>query len=687
MAKKSLDKSIRKRILGKAWIRIEISDNARMAFIRGLYLGGDANLKPQHIIDTLHKEYGIVAGIDNEVVERILRQVSVEPDRTFSSKGDVIVAQAPAPIQARDGRVDFLFINEKLERNPLSYDSLRDAFAHKDPASVSRAGVRVRATFPGEKLAEMIPHRAGKPGQDIFGRIVTPVSARLPRRVHLSAGDHVREEEGAFYSEIFGYVCVVDEIISVIPPIWVSPDGAAGHYIHFPQTEPVCFPEITWLNRTLEILEINQEISAEKLAQLHQLIQERASGSAHFLLVQGVAPEPGQDGYLILNFEETGDKVAPDGSIDVLARKSALSVKSGDRIAEIVLPTLGKPGQTLNGKEIPAVSGKACSVKISDRVRVELEDDKPRFYYAKVDGNVSYNGNLLDVRGVLHIDGDVDNHTGNIETDQDVEIMGSVKKGFKVNAGGSVLIAGVIEDGASVTAKGDAVVAHGISGKGAKVVTLGNIETKSIDDSTVIARKDVLVGDHISNGQVRAGGRLVVHPGQGGGSGTIVGGEVSSAKGIEADQIGGEGEGSMTIVGISADLESETRLKKFEESINFCNSNILKIFRTLNIQTLNSQLIEDILRRTPPGRKKAIAELLVKLKELIVYRDESMSGHKALKEQVDDALKSATITVRDMAHVNAQIKIGQRSLTLKQPQTKVSFYLSDEGVLSRPMAS
>jgi len=46
MAKKSFDKSIRKRIRNNAWIRLEISDNARLAFIRGMFLYGDTVMPP-----------------------------------------------------------------------------------------------------------------------------------------------------------------------------------------------------------------------------------------------------------------------------------------------------------------------------------------------------------------------------------------------------------------------------------------------------------------------------------------------------------------------------------------------------------------------------------------------------------------------------------------------------------------
>ncbi|MGA1196387.1 MAG: flagellar assembly protein A, partial [Candidatus Latescibacterota bacterium] len=418
MAKKSFDKSIRKRIRNNAWIRLEISDNARLAFIRGMFLDGDTTIEVKNIVTTLNKEYGIVSGIDEEVLDRILSQVKSEPNRTFSSKGDVIVAQAPMPVQVRDGEIDFLFLTEKLKRNPLPYEALKKASEHSDPSSISRAGVLVRATYPGEKLAICHPHQAGKPGEDIFGRIVTPVSARLPRRVILSAGDHVREENRTFFSEIYGYVCVLDDVISVIPPIWVAPDRSVVHLIHFPQAEPVCMPQLVWLNQLLEKKELKQHLTPEDLVHIHQFVDERASRSGHMVLADGVQPVAGEDAYLILHFGSEDGNILADGRIDVVARSASLRVKNGQGIAEIVPPKEGIPGCNLMGEPIPAPMGKMCHVKITERIRVELENERPRFFYAKIDGNASYNGNTLDVRSVLRIAGDVDQQMGNIKTDQ-----------------------------------------------------------------------------------------------------------------------------------------------------------------------------------------------------------------------------------------------------------------------------
>ncbi|MGA1198388.1 MAG: FapA family protein, partial [Candidatus Latescibacterota bacterium] len=150
--------------------------------------------------------------------------------------------------------------------------------------------------------------------------------------------------------------------------------------------------------------------------------------------------------------------------------------------------------------------------------------------------------------------------------------------------------------------------------------------------------------------------------------------------GIKAETLGADLEANATLVGIVPDIEMEMRLKKLDESISFCNSNILKIFRTLNIQKFDAKMIEEILRRTPPGRKKVIAELLVKLKGLIVYRDHSMKSHKALQSEIDQAYHKADITVRQTAHADVQIKIGQHSVTLQEDQNQITFFLSDDRV-------
>lgn len=685
MAKKSLDRSIQKRIRGKAWVRLEISDNARLAFMRGLFLGGDTTIETAHLVETLSKEYGIVAGIDEEVIARILRQVHAEPNRTFSSKGDVIVAQAAPPAQVRDGHVEFLFMTEKLERNPLSYDGLAAAFENADVSSISRAGVRVRATYPGEKLAILHPHQAGKPGQDIFGRIVTPVSARLPKRAHLVSGAFIRQDERDFFSETYGYVCVQGEVLSVVPPVWVNKDRTEVHFVHFPQADPVRLPELSWLNQLLEKMDIAYSLNENELNNLHDFMLERKDRSGHCLLANGVLPIPGEDAYLLVNFGSQDDHVLPDGRVDAVAKCAAYAVEKGQCIAQIIPPKLGTPGKNLKGEEIAAPAGQPCTVQVTENIRVVLEENQPRFFYADVDGNAVFDGKKLDIRRVLRIAGDLDKDIGDIQTDQDVEVLGSVREGLKLTSEGRVFVAGEVEDGAVITAKGDVVVGNGVLGKSARVVTLGNLEVGSIKDSTVVVRKDVRVGDLVENGQVRSGGRLYACSGEEGHRGRIVGGQVLCANGIEVNEVGGDAQYPNTLVGIAPNIESETRMKKLEERIKFCDTNILKIFRTLNIQSLNAQLIEDILRRTPPGRKKAIAELMVKLKELLVYRDESRKGQEVLQKEIESALMKADIQVHKTARTDVQVRIGQHSLTLQKDQTHVAFHYAEEGVKSRAL--
>ena len=690
MSKKKLDKTVRKRFGSdnKAWLEVDISDDSRNVFLHGLFLGGDTSITVDDVVSVLENDFHIVAGINLGVIARVLEQVGRVPDRSFSSRGEVLLAQATQAQLAQQGRVVFGFDTSARPEDAFPFASIKAAFGHTTLGDVLQPGLSAHAVVPNGEIAELIPHRPAKPGTDIYGRITSPVSGAVPERVTLSAGAYVRVEDNRFYSEIFGYVCYLDEEISVVSPIWVSPDGAEAYYIHLSQGGALALPQSDWLTELLKHAGVDYDVSEQKASDLQDFISKQGTRTGSFLLAQGKPPIPGEDAHLVCLFGQLSaeEKTLSDGSINIEAHKKAFAVDGGECIAVMVPPQNGKPGVNLKGELLPASDGKICKIKAGKNITVENEGGNPRFYYAKFDGNAHFDGSGIEVYPVLRIGGDVDEKTGHINANQDVEILGSVRAGLKVNATGSVTISGVVEGGASVTAKGDVIVGQGVLGAGSKVMAMGNVETKMIEDGSVVARRDILVGDHIAKGYIRTGGLLEVRASVGENGGHILGGEVYSTKGIKAEVIG-SANGQHTLVGIAGDMEVDVKIKKIKKNLELCEAHIMRIFRSLNINNLDRDLIEEIMRRTPPGRKKAIAELLVKLKELVAYQQGLLKQQKGLTQQAEETLQKAEIQVSQTAHADTQIRIGECLRTFPEDLQNVVFYLASDAVGWRTVAS
>jgi uncharacterized protein (DUF342 family) len=593
---------------GQAWISIEITAEGDRAFLRGICFGGDDTLKMQDLVSALEDQFDITTGIDGDVVERIIGQALADPNREYYGKGDLAIASAIKALPGEDGQILHKYLDRISGKVELPHAALRDAMSQPDLDSALAADLRVRAVPPGYEVAVAIPPVKGSPGLDIFGNSTTMVQA--PKKAYLRAGPNVRKEEESYISEIFGYVCVTDGQILVLPPVWVSPDGAQAYFIHFPQVGPQVMPQEAWLEQILNLLDLQIEIPTKYFNQLSRFLADNGPRKGSFTLAQGHPPEPGKDAFLACKFKDAGGQD--------LAELSASAVEDGQLVAEIKAPTKGIAGVNLKGEEIPATDGKTQEFHAGDNVRVELKEGQPRYFYAEISGNAYLVDNTVSVNSVLHIDGDIDESTGDIDAVKDLTVSGSIRAGIKVNAAGTITVGECIEEGAVVRAKGNVVAAQGILGNETRVISLGSVETKFVQGSSIMARYDVTVVDHLFNATVRAGGELIVQPGSGERSGSIVGGEIFASTGIQAETVGSPSS-HKTVVGIAMDLSVEAKRKKVTESIDFCNSNLLRIFRTLGVKSFEADQVRTLLKKTPPWRQKATVELLMKTKDLVAY--------------------------------------------------------------------
>ena len=180
-------------------------------------------------------------------------------------------------------------------------------------------------------------------------------------------------------------------------------------------------------------------------------------------------------------------------------------------MAQIYPATTGKNGVDLAGRTLPGTEGEKKAYRARENVRVEYdEQSRPKFFLSEVDGHVKAKDGTVRVHTVVYVNGDVDYDLGNIESGKDVHIKGSIRAGFSVRAGGSVSIEGIVESGASVYAQGDVIAAKGIVGETTKIVAMGDIHTKFIQNSQVVARGDIRVTSYLLNANVRTAGKVKV---------------------------------------------------------------------------------------------------------------------------------------------------------------------------------
>ena len=282
-----------------------------------------------------------------------------------------------------------------------------------------------------------------------------------------------------------------------------------------------------------------------------------------FLIARGKAVVHGKDGYIEDFFKRTVRKKFEEdehGRVDYFHLNIVQNVEKGQPICQIIPPVPGVPGRTVLDEEITCKEGKTPSLPKGRNT--EASEDGMQLLAVK-SGRVEFSGRSFLVKSVLEIGGNVDFSTGNINFVGDVHIHGDVGSGFSVRTIGNVTIDGVVE-AAEIEAGGDLIVAKGILGDSRAMIRAHHdVYAKYMENCTVHCRGS-LQTDCIVNCDVYCDGEVNVRSGRG----TIIGGRIRAAQGVDAKVVGSKSE-SVTSIFLGgqpfADFERETLLLKIKK--------------------------------------------------------------------------------------------------------------------------
>ena len=275
----------------------------------------------------------------------------------------------------------------------------------------------------------------------------------------------------------------------------------------------------------------------------------------------------------------------------------------------------------------------------------------------------------------LHIEGDAQD----ITTDGDLHISGSVSAGSTIKAQGKIVVGGEVEPGATITASGDIQVSRGINGETTKVVTLSSLTCYFIRNSAVVAVGDISVGYYLSNARVKAGGVLSVGKTSNERGGSVVGGTNFATGGVIATTVGSQGS-NRTTIGLVASPETEARLSKMRRKIDFCQTEIQRIVRTLGLRQLSKIYLVRLIQKTPAQEKKFVRGLIEKLLKLVESKKELNKQHDTLTKKADQAYAGLRVMVREMLYAGVLIRIGQESLEIEKDMGAIEAFRTDWGI-------
>ncbi len=373
------------------------------------------------------------------------------------------------------------------------------------------------------------------------------------------------------------------------------------------------------------------------------------------LLAKGKEPVNGQSAkieYFFKTIHNYEPKHNEDGSVDYKELNLISIVSDGDKLAELHPAVPGENGYTVYGDIIKAAGTKSLILVNTQNTRLS-EDGKE--LYATCSGHANLHGGKVFVSNVYQVDGDVGAKTGNVKFDGTINIPGSVRSGYTVEASGDVVVEGVVE-GATIIAGGNVVVKQGIHGKNAaNIVSKGSLYSKFIESATIEVRAGV-EADSILHSNITAGMYIKAS----GKKGFITGGEVWAEQKIEATTIGSEmGAQTLLVVG---------KAKKYSSSLSMITESLKKMAEEMSelndVVTQISGMLKKGARVTPDKieRFKTSAERLKKLEEV----EKTLKNQKDLMMTEIESSKQSKIVVTHYIYPGTSVEIDNSAFNFKE---------------------
>ncbi len=349
-------------------------------------------------------------------------------------------------------------------------------------------------------------------------RLVTSTAKKTSGKpLELVTGKHtlLSDDKLSIIAAIDGYPTVsrksskdIDLImVTIIPLITLSEDRMEAVITLYPPPGDTPGPNPELIQEALDFHGVRFGVMSDQLQQLLEQLKEEKLPLKDKPIARGLLPMNGKDSFLRFNIEvgPLPGKLLGNGKIDFRERKMFVGVAEGQVIATRVPPTEGTPGLTVTGEEVPQLPGRDIPINVSDDA---VYDEEQGVVIARRSGILSLvNDTSIKVCAKQLIPGNVDYSTGNIESQDAVEIKGTILPGFKVDTHGDLLLGGNVRS-ANIKCRGNLVIKGGILGKQCKVTVDGDADFSFMEQGRLrvkgktILRKQAYYSSIMSDGQI-----------------------------------------------------------------------------------------------------------------------------------------------------------------------------------------
>lgn len=450
----------------------------------------------------------------------------------------------------------------------------------------------------------------------------------------------------------------VDAIIHII-----ITDQELEAYINIePPQNGGATPTFEMMQAALSSYNISYNIDIEKLNQ----IATAPVFNRNILIASGIAPIDGVDG--TASFQIKTEKSSPkpknneDGSVDYYDLDIVENVMQGQVLCIITPPTEGACGISVKGIELQQKKGRPVPSYLGKNT--ELSEDGTAIL-SKINGQVTVNGNMINVDETCYVKENIDISTGNIKVVGNLVVPGMVLPGFKIEAGGNIDVKGVVE-ASTIIASGNIKLQSGIISS-----TLhcdGDLNCRFIENCNVYVKGDIKA-EYIINSSVKCGKNIKIV----GMRARIIGGSYMAGQNIEAHTIGSPA-GTHTRLELGTDPTVIQRQQELLVQI----AELEKSIKNLDPLITMLRQLEDI-NQLPPEKRQILDNVGCS------YNTNTKSLEEAKKElaEITQSVKAigfGRIICTDAIHPGTMVVIGDANLSIKEALNSASLYYKEGAV-------
>lgn len=603
------------------------------------------------IIAALHND-GIVFGIDDAAVMGIVEKWQ-KFKRYYETDN---IAKGTMPQPAREGSYDFLV---KYVSDPAK---MAIAIKARYSWQLTKYGIEFQHVAPGKVIAQKQKDIPCVPGRNVKGDSV-PITDVVKVTINLDQSVQLSSNQEQISSRVEGIVYYINNIIGVHPinfdgtvDVSISPDRMKAEATFHPPGEGGQHPTFAQVESQLRENKIVHGTLTEEIKKTLFALSAGHYPSDPVTIALGTPVENGENGKINFLFSLESSlkpKVNPNGTVDYKNVDLVVSVKKGQELAKLVPPTKGTPGKNVLDQIIPAVDGIAAKLPAGANTEVNPED--PSVLIAGTDGNVKYNGMVVEISEGFTIKGNVDFSTGNIKYAKSVIVEGDVSSGFKVECGGDLQVRGCIED-AEILVGGNVLCKLGYIGQGKGIIDAkGDVNLNFTKNQVVKCRQNVVVAKEALNSTIYARKTITVH----GNPLSIAGGKMMARDSITAYSIGNNS-GIKTILEVGTDYALVEELQKVEALIAEIAENKRKLLQTYQ----KYERLAEIKKQLAPKDEFMIN----KLKATLLKFDQQNKVLEDRKKIVSSNIyefKNAFIKIEHAALSGTIFKISARHFQVK----------------------